>query len=584
MLGQMGSANAAIGAHVPSDRAERVFVTAVWVLASVAAFAYTAWFGRNVPYMDDWVLVPTLSGAQPFGLPWLFEQTLEHRYVMGKALIYAIWQVSGGDFRATLWATDALLVAISYAFLRAARAVRGHSEWSDAFFPLVVLNWGNYESLLLFVQLWFVLPVALFVATMLIMVSGAWKKRSGALALCACIALLPLNGAIGVLYAPPLVLLLVWMAWNQRAQHAVAGPFAFAAVAAMVLSALYFVGYHTPAATQRVSRTPLGVIDSVFEVLSVAFGPGGASLWPYSGIAVALLGVAGATLCMRALREGGERPRAAALLACIAATGLIALGVGYGRSGLGPGAGFPGRYALLVAPGLGACALAASLYAGRIVGRLVPMVLFLCACSMIALDGRAGVVYGQGRAVLADAFLGDLAADATTRSLALRYAPRIYPHRDQLQQYLDMLRVARVGPYSGAPAQALAAPPPCHAVSVPLRVAEVHETDFDGEAGRSFGDDPFVAFALPGPMRVCGVEVRYAVDNGADKAATQAFWKLAAAGQNFDPLRRNITLTQATGPQTATFWIDQAIDHFRFDPDTRPGTFRISGITFFVPD
>ena len=76
----MESAHAAAGtAEFCDDRAERIFVMAVWLALSLGLLAYVLTWARDLPYMDDWELVPVLAGARPFSLDWLLEQTFEQR-------------------------------------------------------------------------------------------------------------------------------------------------------------------------------------------------------------------------------------------------------------------------------------------------------------------------------------------------------------------------------------------------------------------------------------------------------------------------------------------------------------------------
>jgi hypothetical protein len=82
--------------------------------------------------MEDWDLSPVLSGAQPFNLQWLLETTAEHRYVLGKVLLYPVWLISGKDFRAPMCAV--LLIVPSYACMHLARTLRARASFSDAFF------------------------------------------------------------------------------------------------------------------------------------------------------------------------------------------------------------------------------------------------------------------------------------------------------------------------------------------------------------------------------------------------------------------------------------------------------------------
>ena len=79
--------------------------------------------------------------------------------------------------------------------MQTARQLRGKASYFDAFFPLVLLNLGHHESLIFFVQLYFVLPAVLFLTAVMIIARDSWANSSR-IAICMglCIVLLPLNG------------------------------------------------------------------------------------------------------------------------------------------------------------------------------------------------------------------------------------------------------------------------------------------------------------------------------------------------------------------------------------------------------
>ena len=125
----MESAHAAAGtAEFCDDRAERIFVMAVWLALSLGLLAYVLTWARDLPYMDDWELVPVLAGARPFSLDWLLEQTFEHRYVLGRLLLYALWHPGGEDFRAPMLLYVAMLSTTAFVSVRVARGLRANCE------------------------------------------------------------------------------------------------------------------------------------------------------------------------------------------------------------------------------------------------------------------------------------------------------------------------------------------------------------------------------------------------------------------------------------------------------------------------
>src|SRR5262249_19420438 len=105
-------------------------------------------FSSNVPYMDDWEFVPPMTGAELVSLRWLWSQHNEHRIVLSRLCLMAFGHISTEPFRLALFFNVALLSGEAIALLAAVRAVRGRLIWADAFIPLVVLDWGQYQTLL----------------------------------------------------------------------------------------------------------------------------------------------------------------------------------------------------------------------------------------------------------------------------------------------------------------------------------------------------------------------------------------------------------------------------------------------------
>lgn len=536
-------------------------------------FAYIWKYGRNFPYMEDWELVPTLSGATPFRFSWLLDQTGEHRYILAKAILYPLWQLTY-DGRSSMVVSALLLSAITLALIVTARRLRGHSSLADAFFPLALLHPGHAETLIFFIQLCFVLPVALFTTALIIIATGRWERSpAAAWTLAICVALLPLNGAIGLLIAPALV---VWMAWIAISRR---GPLAFgvSAVTTTVVAALYFVDFHRPPTVFPFDRTLRGTLRTLIEVFSVGLGPGGAWLWPWSGIAIGgVFVLAAAALAVVASRRPDDRALSLGLLACVASIGLLVAGIVWGRTVIGPGAGIPARYALLVAPGLCTAFLASIVYGWNpATSRLAQLTLAACAAGLLWSNVEVGREYGRPRAAAADVARERLAAGAPSNVVAARYAAGIYPNAEPLAAALDMLRAQGSGPFAGL--ADVSTNRPCQADATP--VAQTGLSDASIVDGRlvSPGADGFAIYALPSPTDVCTVTVFYEFfEASGAEAPMQLYWSVG--GENgFEELRRNQTIrVDATpGEHSVTFDVYDRLDRLRLDPDSHPCVVRV---------
>jgi hypothetical protein len=62
-------------------------VFALWAGMLGLVFGCIAVYGRNLPLVEDWDMVPAITGHQPDLLEWLWAQTNEHRLPLEKRFI-----------------------------------------------------------------------------------------------------------------------------------------------------------------------------------------------------------------------------------------------------------------------------------------------------------------------------------------------------------------------------------------------------------------------------------------------------------------------------------------------------------------
>ena len=113
---------------------------------------------------------------------------------------------------------------------------------------------------------------------------------------------------------------------------------------------------------------------------------------------------------------------------------------------------------------------------------------------------------------------------------------------------------------------------------------ETNHLAVDGDRWRAFGDDPYLVYALPKPTYVSGVRIRFTItslDRG--PANLQIFWGLAGV-RGFEQGRRSAIQPVSGEPvqQEVTFWIYDRLDRLRIDPDSRPCSVSIDGLTILV--
>ena len=80
-----------------------LLVWLVWVAASIAAIAFVHRFTRNVPYMDDYVLVPMIAGQQDVNLEWIWTQHNEHRPAVSRLILLGLFSFVSSDIRSGLY-------------------------------------------------------------------------------------------------------------------------------------------------------------------------------------------------------------------------------------------------------------------------------------------------------------------------------------------------------------------------------------------------------------------------------------------------------------------------------------------------
>ena len=81
-------------------RFQLILVWAVWVFATVAMFLDVLHYTRNIPYMDDWAMVPVITGHESISLRWAWTQHNEHRVLLPRLILASLFRWVAPDFRA----------------------------------------------------------------------------------------------------------------------------------------------------------------------------------------------------------------------------------------------------------------------------------------------------------------------------------------------------------------------------------------------------------------------------------------------------------------------------------------------------
>jgi len=586
---------------VPNRLAPPLFVWVVWAAMFVAALAFVERYGSNLPSWDGWDMVPTLTGRQPVTAEWLWSQHNEHRVPLPRLILLGLHRITGIDFRTPMFFNVLVTGALTAALILVARRLRGRISYTDAFFPLILLNWGQAANLIWGWQLQFYASMALSVVALLLIVqSGPRLRPRNAILLGICLILLPLCGANGLVLAPPLAL---WLGYSAIV-HGRSGepnarrdslPILGLSVSALLLPAFYLVGW------ERVPYFGFGFgfwsIATAAKVVSLGFGPGvvglDVRLWPSALWQIPCLAVLCFLLCsvaalLLAVRNRPqERQRALGLSSFLAALGCLALALGLGRNG------FETRYVTLMLPTWLCVYFICSLYAppkSSLVARAL-----LLALSIVAFwpNTRFGIDYGTHVRSHLASFEKEMAAGVPSYKLIFRYWQYLHPHQDILNEYMPMLRQAGVGSF-----RFLKEDPAFREVSIPLVPQSLNKVRWEAGTAYTTGywDESSLLFSLPKAGYAYGIRLKYTYrnedhalpfvflywrDEEQKEFAKDRYGNYSATGDYANWVRG--TWGQTTAPEsTLTFWVCDTVKEIRLHPDLRPGVMKISELVLLT--
>ena len=125
------------------ERGRAAAVWAAWAAMLVGALVLVARYSSNVPSWDDWDMVPTLTGVQPVTAEWLWSQHNEHRIFLPRLVYLAVLKFANNNFCAGAYFNALFLSGFAVALCALVRRLRGHLRYTDAFFPLLLLQWAK---------------------------------------------------------------------------------------------------------------------------------------------------------------------------------------------------------------------------------------------------------------------------------------------------------------------------------------------------------------------------------------------------------------------------------------------------------
>ena len=427
------------------------FVWIVFAAMLAAAHVFVARYSSSMPLWDDLEWAPVVGRASDLPLSWWWSGFNEHRIPFPRVIFIALIRATQ-DIRSGMYFDVYLLGAVAFSMILLARKLRGRTSWSDAFFPLLWLTWGNAENLLMMHQLSLIVPSAITCALLILFIAKAkpltWKRS---LAIGLCTFTLPLCGAPGLTPTPAIILWLLYTgvrrfrSTEEGARRSGVILLSFA-LATLVLIALYFYDFENPA-QHTYNKDPIDTLRQAWMFLSLGFGPVAHDYWPFSGwLTGAFLLTALTTLAIVFRRKPQERQRIAGFLAIGAGIFSMAVSTGIARGGGNEWAGFAMRYVTLPSP-LWCCVyLCFCLYGPAALGRFVRVSLYSLLVLVLFLNVQAGVSWGERRALATENFCKDIEAGLNIKQLAIAHWEDFYNNPGDFAARLETLRLSHFGP------------------------------------------------------------------------------------------------------------------------------------------
>jgi hypothetical protein len=572
-------------------------------------------YGTNVPFSDEWKVIPGLTGDWPLIGDWLWAQYNEHRIPLSLLTYVLLFRATGCSFQAVMVINVCAMGALALALIWASRRLRGRTSYADAFFPVALLNWSQWA---IFLHAWgvsFILP-AVLTGMMLILLArrGNQVTLGTATRASACLVLLVLCGPAGIALVPALIVLFgCWGVTRWRSGQP-GGKWEGAAILASALPPLLLLvlwSVTREKASLWYTPVPTGPRDyarSAAQFLTVSFGHGAAQrLWPISGLVMAALLLASvAALAVTTLRQPKERFRALGFLLLLGGLVCLALGVGYGRAGAGYFGVFESRYTTLALPLLCAIFFVWGL-PGMRGGRWVQAGLLALLCALLPLNLRHSLAESARHREYQRAFEQAIQGGVPPSGLIelhgphfvyrlfipgkKRSGPDYLAERNDVVEKMRLLRRAGTGPFP-----ALQEAPLLREVRLPVASAALKGMSWDGGNLRYAGERPALTFRLNGPRFVSAVRVTYASENPQPpEVPFRVFWSdgdgARPAGEEHEGRLRlgtshpsHTAWMEPTGGWRVTVWVNREIGRLGLDFPDEAGTLKILEVVLLVPD
>jgi hypothetical protein len=168
---------------------KEIGICAIWFILSIALLWFVAKFSYDVPYGDEYEMVPVLTGQVPLTWSYLWSFHNEHRVPFPRLILLFLHKISGNDFRAGMWLIALSLIICSGLMLLTAFRIRGKLRLTDVVFPLSILHWGQVENLTWSWQVGFLSSVVIAFIILYIIVTRSFQRFAGAIGIGICLVM-----------------------------------------------------------------------------------------------------------------------------------------------------------------------------------------------------------------------------------------------------------------------------------------------------------------------------------------------------------------------------------------------------------
>lgn len=269
-----------------SNQWAEVFVYSIWLIMMLIAIICLIYYGRNIPLGEDWYMVAPLTDNEPNFGSWLWSSVNGHRVPLPRLILLDSIKVTK-DFRSGMVLNLFTLGAASLISILVARSIRcGRTYYTDAFFPIIMLNLGNWAALFWGWQFTQVLPTALGYSFFLVLICDpTLSTTKAALVAGICLILLPLCGGNGLILVPLLGIWTVYCIILQlgrqeiyRSQLWIPSFLICSAFLSLCLIILYLMNYEQPLGYPA-SPGLRDTLKTAAQFLAISFGPIAITKW-----------------------------------------------------------------------------------------------------------------------------------------------------------------------------------------------------------------------------------------------------------------------------------------------------------------